>query len=317
MGRYLLRRTVFMVPLLVGISLISYAIIRFAPGDPTRLLVDPEHATAEQFASLRQELGLDDPLPLQYVKTMKALLTGELRSFKTRQRVIEIVWERLPVTVLLGGLALLLATLAGMTIGAVQALRPSSTLDEAGTVVSLVGFSVPSFWLALMFIMLFAVRLHWLPASGIRPVGAAGWNVLEMSPYLVLPTIVLGTTLLASIARYTRSSMLEALAQDYVRTARAKGLPQRYVVVRHALRNSLLPVITLIGLYLPVLVGGAVVVETIFAIPGIGRLGLESVFVRDYPVILSVNVMGATAVLVGNLLADVAYALADPRIRFG
>jgi len=316
-GRYLLRRTVFMVPLLVGISLISYAIIRFAPGDPTRLLVDPEHATAEQFASLRQELGLDDPLPLQYVKTMKALLTGELRSFKTRQRVIEIVWERLPVTVLLGGLALLLATLAGMTIGAVQALRPSSTLDEAGTVVSLVGFSVPSFWLALMFIMLFAVRLHWLPASGIRPVGAAGWNVLEMSPYLVLPTIVLGTTLLASIARYTRSSMLEALAQDYVRTARAKGLPQRYVVVRHALRNSLLPVITLIGLYLPVLVGGAVVVETIFAIPGIGRLGLESVFVRDYPVILSVNVMGATAVLVGNLLADVAYALADPRIRFG
>lgn len=306
-----------MVPLLVGISLISYAIIRFAPGDPTRLLVDPEHATAEQFASLRQELGLDDPLPLQYVKTMKALLTGELRSFKTRQRVIEIVWERLPVTVLLGGLALLLATLAGMTIGAVQALRPSSTLDEAGTVVSLVGFSVPSFWLALMFIMLFAVRLHWLPASGIRPVGAAGWNVLEMSPYLVLPTIVLGTTLLASIARYTRSSMLEALAQDYVRTARAKGLPQRYVVVRHALRNSLLPVITLIGLYLPVLVGGAVVVETIFAIPGIGRLGLESVFVRDYPVILSVNVMGATAVLVGNLLADVAYALADPRIRFG
>jgi len=316
-GRYLLRRTVFMVPLLVGISLISYAIVRFAPGDPTRLLVDPEHATAEQFASLRQELGLDDPLPLQYVKTMKALLTGELRSFKTRQKVIEIVWERLPVTVLLGGLSLLLATLAGMTIGAVQALRASSTLDEAGTVVSLFGFSVPSFWLALMFIMLFAVHLHWLPASGIRPIGAAGWNLIEMAPYLLLPTIVLGTTLLASIARYTRSSMLEALAQDYVRTARAKGLPQTLVITRHALRNSLLPVITLIGLYLPVLVGGAVVVETIFAIPGIGRLGLESVFVRDYPVILSVNVMGAAAVLVGNLLADVAYALADPRIRFG
>jgi peptide/nickel transport system permease protein len=316
-GRYLLRRTVFMVPLLVGISLISYAIVRFAPGDPTRLLVDPEHATAEQFASLRQELGLDDPLPVQYLKTMKTLLTGELRSFKTRQRVIEIVWERLPVTVLLGGLSLLLATLAGMTIGAVQALRASSTLDEAGTVVSLVGFSVPSFWLALMFIMLFAVHLHWLPASGIRPVGAGGWNLIEMAPYLVLPTIVLGTTLLASIARYTRSSMLEALAQDYVRTARAKGLPQTLVITRHALRNSLLPVITLIGLYLPVLVGGAVVVETIFAIPGIGRLGLESVFIRDYPVILSVNVMGAAAVLVGNLLADVAYALADPRIRFG
>ena len=317
MGRYILRRTAFMVPLLVGISLISYAIVRFAPGDPTRLLVDPEHATAEQFASLRQELGLDDPLPVQYVKTMKALLTGELRSFKTRQRVIEIVWERLPVTVLLGGFSLLLATLAGVTIGAVQALRASSPLDEVGTVVSLVGFSVPSFWLALMFIMLFAVRLHWLPVSGIRPVGATGWNLIEMAPYLVMPTIVLGTTLLASIARYTRSSMLEALAQDFVRTARAKGLPQRRVITRHALRNSLLPVITLIGLFLPVLVGGAVVVETIFAIPGIGRLGLESVFIRDYPVILSINVMGAAAVLAGNLLADVAYALADPRIRFG
>jgi len=316
-GRYILRRAVFMVPLLFGISLISYAIVRFAPGDPTRLLVDPEHATTEQFASLRQELGLDDPLPVQYLKTMKALLTGELRSFKTRQRVIEIVWERLPVTILLGGLSLALATLAGITIGAVQALRASSVLDEAGTIVSLFGFSVPSFWLALMFIMLFAVRLHRLPASGIRPVGAAGWNMIEMAPYLVLPIVVLGTGLLASIARYTRSSMLEAFAQDFVRTARAKGLPQGSVITRHALRNSLLPVITLIGLFLPVLVGGAVIVETIFAIPGIGRLGLESVFIRDYPVILSLNVMGAAAVLVGNLAADVAYALADPRIRFG
>ena len=317
MGRYILRRAVFMVPLLFGISLISYAIVRFAPGDPTRLLIDPEHATAEQFASLRQELGLDDPLPVQYLKTMKALLTGELRSFKTRQRVIEIVWERLPVTILLGGLSLALAMLAGITIGALQAMRASSVLDEAGTVVSLFGFSVPSFWLALMFIMLFAVRLHWLPASGIRPVGATGWNMIEMAPYLVLPIVVLGTGLLASIARYTRSSMLEAFAQDFVRTARAKGLPQGSVITRHALRNSLLPVITLIGLFLPVLVGGAVIVETIFAIPGIGRLGLESVFIRDYPVILSLNVMGAAAVLVGNLAADVAYALADPRIRFG
>jgi len=306
-----------MVPLLLGISLISYAIIRFAPGDPSRLLVDPEHATVEQFASLRQELGLDDPLPVQYVKTMKALVTGELRSFKTRQRVIEIVWERLPVTALLGGVSLALATTVGIAIGAVQALRANSALDEAGTMVALFGFSVPSFWLALMLIMLFAVRLHWLPVSGIRPIGAEGWNLFAMAPFLALPTVVLGTGVLASIARYTRSSMLEALAQDFVRTARAKGLPERSVVIRHALRNSLLPVITLIGLFLPVLVGGAVIVETIFAIPGIGRLGLESVFIRDYPVILSINVMVATVVLVGNLVADVAYALADPRIRFG
>lgn len=317
MGRYVLRRALVIVPLLFGISLISYAIIRFAPGDPTRLLVDPERATAEQYAALRHELGLDDPLPLQYIKTMKALLTGGLRSFRTRQRVIEIIWERLPMTILLGGLSMLFAALVGITIGAFQALHTPSTLDDAGTVLALVGFSIPSFWLALMLIMLFAVRLHWLPVSGIRPVGSSGWNIVDLAPYLVLPTVVLGSTLLASIARYTRSSMLEALTQDYVRTARAKGLPERLVITRHALRNSLLPVITLLGLYLPILVGGAVVVETIFALPGIGRLGLESVFIRDYPVILSVNMMGAAAVLVGNLLADIAYTLADPRIRFG
>jgi peptide/nickel transport system permease protein len=160
------------------------------------------------------------------------------------------------------------------------------------------------------------VQLHWLPVSGIRPVNSSGWNPLEMAPHLVLPVIVLGARVMASIARYTRSSMLEALSQDYVRTARSKGLTERIVLLRHTLRNSLLPVITLLGFFIPTLLGGAVIVESIFALPGMGRLALDSVFIRDYPVILSINMMGAVAVLLGNLLADLAYSVVDPRIRF-
>jgi len=175
---------------------------------------------------------------------------------------------------------------------------------------------VPDFWLALTLISVFAVRLGWLPASGIRPPQASGWDPRDVAPHLVLPTIVLSIGATAGIARYTRSSMLEALGQDFVRMARAKGLREHQVVVRHALRNSLLPVITLLGFYLPFLLGGAVVVETIFALPGIGRLAFDSITSRDYPVLLTVNLLGAVTVLIGNLLADLGYALADPRIRY-
>jgi peptide/nickel transport system permease protein len=316
MSRYLLRRVAMMVPILIGISIISFAIIHLAPGDPARLLLNPEQATADQLEVARQRLGLNDPLPIQYVKTMRSLATGDLRSFKTRQPVINMIVERLPTTLTLTGLAMIFGVMFGVVIGMVQSLRPYSRMDDAGTMISLFGFAVPDFWLALMLIQVFAVRLDWLPVSGIRPVGASGWNPLEMAPYLVLPTLVLATGLMASVARYTRSAMLEALHQDYIRTARSKGLRERVVIARHALRNSLLPVITLIGFYVPFLLGGAVVVETIFSMPGVGRLALDSVFARDYPVILSVNLMGAIAVLVGNLLADVGYAAIDPRIRY-
>jgi peptide/nickel transport system permease protein len=317
MTQYIVRRVLLMIPLLFGISLLSFAIIRLAPGDPARLLADPSMVTADQLEAARQELGLNDPPPVQYAKTMKALVTGELRSFKTRQRVIDMVSERLPTTLTIGGLAILIAIPLGIIVGVLQSLRPYSKLDDLGTLVSLFGFSVPTFWLALMLIMVFSVGLRWLPATGIRPPGSDRWDPREMLPYLVLPTFVLGSALIASVARYTRSSMLEALAQDYIRTARAKGLSEQLVVVRHALRNSLLPVITLVGFFLPFVVGGAVVTESIFALPGVGRLVLDSVFVRDYPVILSVNLMSATLVLVANLLADIGYAAADPRIRLG
>jgi peptide/nickel transport system permease protein len=315
MSRYIARRLLLMIPLLFGISVISYAIVRFAPGDPARLLADPERITAEELAAARERLGLNDPLPIQYVKTMQSLATGDLRSFRTNRPVLEEIQERLPTTLTLGGLALLFGVVFGLASGIVQSLRPYGRVDDAGTLVSLFGFAVPDFWLALTLISIFAVRLDWLPASGIRPAGASGWNLLTMAPHLILPTLVLGTGLMAGVARYTRSSMLEALGQDYVRAARAKGLRERAVVARHALRNSLLPVITLVGFYLPVLLGGAVVVETIFALPGVGRLALDAVASRDYPVLLTVNLLGAVAVLVGNLVADIGYAAADPRIR--
>lgn len=302
--------------MLIGVSLISFAIIRLAPGDPERLLIDPQFVTRDQLATARQQLGLDDPLPVQYVKTMKSLLAGDMRSYRTQQTVQQLVADRLPATLTLGGLALLFGAALGIALGVAQALHPYSRLDDLGTLVAVLGFSTPNFWLALVLILVFGVLLRWLPVSGIRPVDATGWNPLQMAPYLVLPTFVLGSSLMATVARYARSSMLEALAQDYVRTAHAKGLPGALVTIRHALRNSLLPVITLIGFFLPNLVGGAAIVETIFSLPGMGRLAVDSAFFRDYPVILSLNMIAAAAVLIGNLVADVGYAVADPRIRY-
>ena len=306
-----------MIPLLIGISVLSYAIIVLAPGDPARLLADPEKMTAESYVAMRAELGLDDPGPVRYAKTMASLFTGELRSFRTQQRVVDAIGERLPTSLALGSLAIVFGLVFGTLIGAMQAVKPYSRLDDLGTLLSLTGFSLPHFWFALMLVLLFGVRLHWLPTSGIRPVTASGYNPLEMAPYLVMPTIVLGTGLLAYVARFVRSSMLEALGQDFVRTARSKGLSEPAVIIRHVLRNSLLPVITIAGFLLPLLIGGAVVVEYVFALPGMGRLAVDSVFARDYPVILTITIFSAIAVIIGNLVADVLYAVADPRIRFG
>src|SRR6266536_2856426 len=303
-----------MIPLVIGISVLSYAIIVLAPGDPAKLLADPEKLTAESYISMRAELGLDDPGPVRYVKTMSSLFTGELRSFRTQQRVVDAIGERLPTSLSLGILAILFGLLFGTLIGVVQAIKPYSRVDDIGTLLSLTGFSLPHFWFALMLVLLFGVRLRWLPSSGIRPVTSSSWNPLEMAPYLVMPTIVLGTGLLAYVARFVRSSMLDALGQDYVRTARSKGLHEVAVIVRHVLRNSLLPVITIAGFLLPLLIGGAVVVEYVFALPGMGRLAVDAVFARDYPVILTITIFSSIAVIFGNLIADVLYAVAAPRV---
>jgi peptide/nickel transport system permease protein len=317
MSNHILRRVIMLIPMLIGVSAIAYGIIQFAPGDPTRMLADPEMLTTEQMAALRKQLGLDQPVYIQYERTMRALATGDLRSFKTRQPVMEMIAARLPATIALAACVVIVGFSLGIVVGVLQALRPNSRLDDTLTFVSLFGFAMPTFWLALMLIMLFSVRLGWLPTSGIRPTNTSGWDPLVVGRYLVLPTIVLASNLLASVARYTRSSMLETMSQDYLRTARAKGLSERAVTVRHALRNSLLPLITLLGVQIPYLLGGTVTVEAIFALPGIGRLALDSVVSRDYPVILTINLFVAVLVLVGNLLTDIAYGFADPRVRIG
>jgi peptide/nickel transport system permease protein len=246
---------------------------------------------------------------------MTALVSGELRSFTTRQLVVDEIAERLPTTLTIALLSIVFGFTFGILLGAIQALKPGSKFDHVATFLSLFGFAIPTFWLAIMLVLIFSVNLGWLPASGIRPPNETGWNPTVIWKYLILPTFVLGSNLLASVARYTRSSMMDALNQDYIRTARAKGMRERAVVLGHALRNSLLPVITLLAVQLPFLLGGSVAVETLFALPGIGRLALDAVIDRDYPVILTLNVMVATMVLVGNLLADIAYSIADPRIR--
>lgn len=303
--------------MLFGISIISYGIIRLAPGDPARVLADPEMLTTEQMEAIRGQLGLDQPLVVQYLRTMQALLTGDLLSFKTRQPVIEMMAERLPTTLVLTTSVILVGFTVGIAVGVFQALKRNTIVDDILTFLSLFGFAVPAFWLALMLMLIFSVRLDWFPASGIRPTNTSGWNPFMIAPYLVLPTLVLSTNLIASVARYTRSSMLDTMGQDFLRTARAKGLSERAVTVSHALRNSLLPVITLLGVQIPYLLGGTVAIESIFALPGIGRLALDSVIARDYPVILTINLFVAILVLVGNLLADIAYGLADPRVRLG
>ena len=316
MGQLISRRLLTRIPLLIGISIVSYGIIQFAPGDPTRLLADPEMLTEEQMEAARVQLGLDQPLPVQYVRTMTSMFTGDLHSFQTREPVVAMIGDRLPATLALTGASVVVGLGIGILVGVIQALKPYSRLDRVATSVTLFGFAVPNFWLALMMILIFSSQLGWFPASGIRPDDATGWNPIEMAPYLVLPTIVLATGLMTSVARYTRSSMLEAITQDYVRSARAKGLRERVVVGRHALRNSLLPVITLMGVQIPFLLGGAVAIETIFALPGLGRLALDAVNMRDYPVIITVNVFIATGVLFANLIADILYAAVDPRIRY-
>jgi peptide/nickel transport system permease protein len=317
MAKYLLRRLIEAVPVLIGISIISYLIVRLAPGDPAALLADFTQLTPAQQQEFRRQLGLEDPIPVQYVKMMAALFTGTLVSFRTGQSTIGLVLEAAPITLLLVIAAVAAAVLTGVLLGVVSALKPYSALDNVVTVLALFGLSVPQFWLGLMLIFLFAENLGWLPAAGIRPTGAVAYDPSEMLPYLVLPTLVMATGMVAALTRYTRSAMLETLGQDFVRTARGKGLAERRVLLVHALRNSLITVVTLVGVLIPILLSGSVVVETVFAVPGLGRLAVSSALTRDYPVVITANLLAAAAVLLSNLLTDVAYTVVDPRIRVG
>jgi peptide/nickel transport system permease protein len=316
MRRYIARRLLQAVLVMVGVTVITFGMMVLAPGDPITLLVSPEQLGTVDVAVLRAQLGLDRPLPLQYTATMSALVTGQLRSFRERRPVSEMIGDALPPTVLLALSALTLAVVLALPIALASAVRPYTPLDHGVTVFSMMGISLPGFWFALVLILVFTDRLRWLPASGIRPVGTVGFAPGDMLPYVIMPTVVLALSILPFLVRYARSAIIETLGQEYVLVAHGKGLSQGRVLVRHVLRNSLIPVVTLLGLLVPTLLSGSVVVETIFAIPGIGRLALQGALSRDYPVVMTMTVLGAALIVVSNLLTDLSYALLDPRIRY-
>lgn len=312
MLNYLARRTAVSALVLALVSLTVFAGLRFLPGDPARVLAGTE-ADDAGIQEIRERYGLDRPIPVQYVSWLGQLLQGRLgESIRTREPVVRTVGLKLPITLQLAGLALLVAAGIGIPMGVLSAVRRNSIWDWLANALSLTGTSIPNFWLGILLILLFAVTLHWLPASGyVPPLEQPVENLRRM----LLPSFVLGTALAAFLMRQTRNSMLEALGQDYVRTARAKGVPGRTVLVRHALRNGLLPVITLLGLQAGDLISGAVVTEQIFVIPGFGRLILEAVFNRDYPMVQGVVLITCSGYVIVNLLVDFAYSWADPRIR--
>ena len=322
MLQYLLKRILLLIPLLIGITLISFVVIHLAPGEPTDLQtqMNPQ-ASAELQERLQVEYGLDQPLYVQYGKWLSKLVQLDFgQSFATDRRpVLDKVLERLPVTIMLNLLSILLILAVSVPLGIVSAVKRNSGFDRTTTILVFTGFAMPSFWLALLLMDWFGVRLGWLPISGLKSLGYdyLGWGgqVLDRVSHLILPVFVSAIGGLAGFSRYMRSNMLEVVRQDYILTARAKGLSEQVVIYKHALRNALLPVITILGLSVPGLIGGSVIFETIFAIPGMGKLFYDGVMMRDYPLIMGILVMGAVLTLLGNLLADISYALADPRIR--
>ena len=323
----ILRRVATAIPLLFGIATLIYFLVELAPGEPGQRHLAPG-MTSETIEQLRINRGLDQPMHVRYVRWLGGLAKGDLGvSFSENRPVADVIRDYLPATLLLSGCALFLAFLLGIVVGALQAVRQYSLFDSAASVVLLFFYSMPSFWLALMLILVGSLyaRNVWelpiyFPPSGMTDIDHDGFSTIgriaDRARHLVLPTLSLSLVLAAGIARYMRGSMLEVIRQDLVRTARAKGLPERVVVFRHALRNALLPVITLIGLYLPFLFSGAVFVETIFSWPGMGRAIVTAVLARDYPVVVGISFFFAAIVVVANLVADVLYAVVDPRIRY-
>jgi peptide/nickel transport system permease protein len=319
---YLAKRLLLMIPLLIGITLISFVVIHLAPGEPTDLQTDLNpKASAEMREKLRERYDLDKPLHVQYGKWLGRLLRldfGESFS-QDRRPVFAKIVERLPVTILINVLSIVTILAVAVPLGVLSAVRRNSAFDRITTVLVFSGFAMPSFWLALLLMDYLGVRLGLFPIVGLKSIGheylgffGQVWDVVH---HLILPVFVSAFGGLAGFSRYMRSNMLEVIRQDYILTARAKGLPETQVIYRHALRNALLPVITILGLSVPGLIGGSVIFETIFAIPGMGKLFYDGVMMRDYPLIMGILVIGAVLTLVGNLLADIGYALADPRIR--
>jgi peptide/nickel transport system permease protein len=309
---FLVRRALISALTLLIISLIVFTGVRLIPGDPARVLAGTD-ADASGLEEVREKYGLRDPIPVQYARWLGLALRGDLgESIRTRTSVAWTVAIKAPITLELAALSLLVAIALAVPAGVIAAVHRNTFWDVLASGVSLCGVSVPNFWLGIMLILLVSVRLGWLPASGFVPLAE---DVAGNLKRMVMPSLVLGTGLAAVLMRQTRNAMIEVLSADYVRTARAKGLAQRAVVVRHALRNGLIPVVTILGLQMGALMGGAVVTEQIFVLPGFGRLIVEAVFTRDYPVVQGVVLITASSYVLINLLVDVSYTVLNPRIR--
>ncbi len=322
MLKYLIKRLLFMIPLILGISILTFTIIHLAPGSPVDMVtsMNPD-VDANAKARLYSLYGLDKPLYLQYWDWLKRIVTLNFGdSFKDGRPVINKIAERLPPTLLLNVLSLGLIFFFALVIGVSSAVRQNTLYDKSMTVFVFLGFSIPMFWLALLMMLLFGIILGILPISGMRSVNydmlSTAGKIWDLISHLILPVFVSAFGGLAYLSRYSRSSMLEVIRQDYIRTARAKGLPENTVIYKHALRNVLIPIVTLLGLSLPALISGSVIFETIFSWPGIGRLAYEAIMSRDYPVILGVSIIATALTLTGNLLADLTYAYIDPRVRY-
>ena len=317
MFRYLLRRILLMAPTLVIVTFLVFLLLFLSPGDPILLLVPIDEVgqmTDEEMDLLRSKLGLDRPIPVQYADWLVHVLQGDLgRSIHQRRAVSDLLQARFPVTLELALLSVLTATIVAVPIGIYTAVRPGSIGDFVGNIVALMGVSAPNFWVALLLIILFAVQLRWLPAGGFVRISH---NPVEHIERMILPVITLSTALMAVTMRLTRSSMLEVLNEDYVRTARSKGLAQRRIVFVHALKNALIPVVTTVGIQIGRILGGTIVIEIIFSFPGMGKLLLDAIFGRDFPVVQG-SVLLITLTFMGiNLFVDLTYAVIDPRIRY-
>ncbi|HET7528539.1 MAG TPA: ABC transporter permease [Burkholderiaceae bacterium] len=314
MTDYLLKRLAQVVPTLVFVSMLIFGLQQLLPGDPAKILAGEEQDPSV-IAHLRVKLHLDEPLPVRYAYWVGGVLKGDFgESIRTQQPVLELVLQKLPVTIQLGTMAFMIAVLIGIPTGIVAAVGRGTWWDSAANAVALWGISTPNFWLGILLILLFSVQLGWLPASGyVSPLEDLRANLASM----IMPAFVLGNALAAVLMRHTRSAMLQVLSSDYVRTARAKGLSERTVILKHALRNALTPVITLGALELGTLLSGAVLTEQVFTIPGFGKLIVDSVFNRDYAVVQGVVLVTATAYILLSLLADLAYFVVNPRLQHG
>ena len=324
MLKYIVKRLLLSVPLVLGIVTATFFMAHLAPGDPMDMYLEPQRqrqVDLEVIELLRKKYGLDQPVHVQYVTWLKNVAQGDFgESFRHRRPVKDMLVEAVPYTLQLTVLAIILDALIGITIGIISAVRQYSKLDKTITIGSLIIYAIPSFWLALMLIMVFSVNLGWFPTSQTRSMNyedlTAIGKMLDRAWHLVLPVFVMGIAGAAGTARYMRNKLLEVLNEEYIMAARARGFRERTVIVKHALRNAMIPIVTIYGMSLPFLLGGATIIETIFAWPGMGRLTVSAVGGRDYPIIMATVMIAAVLTVLGNLLADITYAAVDPRVSY-